>query len=248
MNEMGEKVVGIAGVPRWETIEAYLKDGYTIIDLDNPLPGASRDERILPRIYCPILRRVAENAFHLSRSGKLSLVLADVGEGKCDGMRYLASEFELAGIPVLAERNTNMRGAGFPISVSDLPLRRKMELIVDTVIKPLPPGLKLRRTKPRCGFWGVPPYDFDILDLFPEGTHIYGWTRCMENKTPADLSLELSVDPDVPTVFFAHSFCQKTALAYNFARRYQGLFVEVDERLTKATVAKIEAFIKFNVR
>jgi hypothetical protein len=248
MDEMGAKVIGLAGVPHLETIKSYLDKGYTIVDLDNPLDGVRREEKIIPRVYCPILRRVAENCFHLFRNDGLSLVLADVGEGKCDGMRYLASYFELEGIPVIVERNSNMTGAGFPISVSDLSLREKMELIVDTVIKPPPSGIKLRKTKPVCGFWGVPPYDFDILDLFPENTHIYGWTRCMENKTPADLSLELSLDPDVPTVFFAHSFCQKTVLACNLAKRYQGLFVEVDERLTRSTTAKIEAFIKFNVR
>ena len=122
-----------------------------------------------------------------------------------------------------------------------------MELIVNSVFQPLPRGLKFNESKPVCGFWGVPPYDFSILDLFPDRTHFYGWTRCMENKTPADIEIECFVDPNVPTVFFTQSFCQKSAFAFNLAREHGGLYVEVDKKLSHSTKTKIEAYLEFNV-
>ena len=69
----------------------------------------------------------------------------------------------------------------------------------------------------------------------------------MENKTPADLDLECQVDEDIPIVFFSQSFCQKSALAYMLAKKYNGLFVEMDKELNKSIKAKIEAFLRFNL-
>ena len=65
--------------------------------------------------------------------------------------------------------------------------------------------------QPTAGFWGVPPRDFSLLSLFPDTTHIYGWARCMENKTPDNTEMECHYNSDIPTVFFAQSFCAKTA-------------------------------------
>ena len=247
-NKEERRTVGIVGVPHWEELQKYVKKGDTIIDLDDSLPDVSVEDSYLPKTYCSILKRVASNAITLAQAGRLHLVLADVGEGKCDGMRYIASFLrELLPIPVVEVRNTNSTGAGFPICQSQLPLREKMELIVETVSKPLNPSIKLRRTTPSSGFWGVPPSDFALLELFPPNTHIYGWTRCMENKTPANRELELEVDDGVPTVFFSQNFCQRSALAFHLARRHQGLFVQMDHHLTKSIRAMVEAFIKFNV-
>ena len=244
-------IVGIVGVPPMDMMKEYLAQGHTLIDLDEPVPGLPLSHEHLPFAYCSILKRVVSNIFGLHARGELDLVLATVGECKCDGMRNIARWLEqTTEIPVRQVRNSNTHGAGFPVCKSGLPLMEKMELIVNSVFQPLPRGVKktLKPVKPVCGFWGVPPFDFDILKLFPDRTHIYGWTRCMENKTPADLELECTVDPDVPTVFFTQSFCQKSALAFNLAKKYNGLFVEVDNRLTRSTAAKIEAFIEFNLK
>lgn len=77
------------------------------------------------------------------------------------------------------------------------------------------------------GFWGVPPNDLEILKLFPDTTHVYGWTRCVEAGTPADLDLEMYVDENVPTVFYAQAFCAKSQLAKYLADKYNGLYVSL---------------------
>jgi hypothetical protein len=101
--------------------------------------------------------------------------------------------------------------------------------------------------KPTAGFWGVPPRDFSILDLFPDTTHIYGWTRCMENKTPADHELELHYNPDIPTVFYAQSFCAKTALARHLADKHPlGLYLDSDVTAGGSAKAKIQAFLELS--
>ena len=244
-------IVGIVGVPPWDMMQQYIRQGHTLIDLDEPVPDLPVQDIFLPNAYCSILKRVVSNIFGLRARGGLDLVLATVGECKCDGMRNIARWLETSTeIPVRQVRNRNMKGAGHPVCASGLPLVEKFEAIVNSVFQPLSDAVRARLApvKPVCGFWGVPPYDFDIVSLFPDHTHVYGWTRCMENRTPADLDLECHVDSGVPTVFFTQSFCQKSALAFNLAKKFNGLFVEVDKRLTRSTAAKIEAFIEFNVR
>jgi hypothetical protein len=241
-------IVGIVGVPPLNIMKSYLKRGATIVDLDEPVAEFPVRDIYLPNAYCSILKRVVSNIFSLRGAGRLDLVLASVGKCKCDGMRNIASWLELkTDIPIEKVENENARGAGYPICRSNLPTAQKVELIVNSIIQPLPSGLKFKESKPVCGFWGVPPYDFRILELFPSETHIYGWTRCMENKTPADIELECTADPNVPTVFFTQSFCQKSAFAFNLARENGGLYVEVDKKLSHSTKAKIEAFLEFNV-
>jgi len=139
----------------------------------------------------------------------------------------------------------NLRGGGTPISVSSLPLAEK----VDRITARLSTGK--RETPPPAravaGYWGVPPADFSIFDLFPDNTHVFGWTRCMENGTPADLALEMQVDPNLPTVFFAQSFCAKNLIARDLALRHNGMCVDAAERFSNADRAKIEAFFAFNL-
>lgn len=242
-----KKTIGIAGVPPWDAMMEYIRDGAEIIDLDEPLDEFPVRESDLPGVYCSILRRVASNARSLREAGRLDLLLAAVGEDKCDGMRYIAEWISrTTDIPVRRVKNENLQGAGHPISTSGLPLLMKMELIVNSVFRPVPEGTALERCEPGFGFWGVPPSDFSPLALFPDDTHIYGWTRCMENKTPADLELEMFVDPGVPTIFFAQSFCQKSFLAHSLAKKTGGLCLELDRTVSRSARAKIEAFVKFN--
>ena len=93
----------------------------------------------------------------------------------------------------------------------------------------------------------MPPRDFSILELFPDTTHIYGWARCMENKTPADHDLEAQFNPEVPTVFFAQSFCAKTALARYLAKKHpHALYLDVDVHTTSSARAKVQAFLELS--
>jgi hypothetical protein len=69
----------------------------------------------------------------------------------------------------------------------------------------------------------------------------------MENKTPANLELEIHYNPAIPTVFFAQSFCAKTALAHHLARLHpRSLFVDCDVTAGNSARAKIEAFLELS--
>ncbi len=240
---MRKKIAGIAGHPPEPELEKLRDSGYGILDLDIPRPGvpASGADPLLPRVYCAVLRTVAANALAF----RPVRIVADVGEGKCDGMRLLSGILKDAGFDVVMTRNRNMQGGGYPICVSAYPLRKK----IDAITSRLATG---RRLKPRpaealAGYWGVPPADPNLLDLFPENTHVFGWTRCLENGTPADLGLEREVNPGLPTVFYAQSFCQKNALARHLAALCNGLYIEAADRITRADRAKVEAFFEMNL-
>jgi len=239
------KRIGIVGVPPRGLIAKHREPGDEVIDLDMPRPGLRKElaERFVPRVYCATLRTVAANALALD----LDLIIAAVGEGKCDGARYIFEQIgEEIGAQIIAVKGSDTEPHGFPICTSSLPLRRKFDLIVRGVVDDLDPGEEagLEPCEPLAGFWGVPPHDYSILDLFPDRTHVFGWTRCMENGTPADIELELQVQPGLPTVFFAQAFCAKNSLARSLANRHNGLYVEVDEVMSRSAAAKVEAFLE----
>jgi len=234
--------IGIVGVPGQKVLDTYILDGSKVVDLDMPQEGVDyfdAIENISPKVYCATLRTVFVNALTL----KPDIIIADVGEGKCDGMRFIAAALHdlLPETEIITTRNIGSAPQGNPISVSGLPLKEKMNRIVNSVIMDV--DTNLRVCKPIAGFWGVPPRDFSILDLFPNTTHVYGWARCMENKAPDNMDIELQVNTEIPTVFFAQSFCQKSMLAKYLAQKYNGLFVDVDAQLDDSTRSKIIAFL-----
>jgi len=236
----GGRVIGFVGCPPEEELAARRR--HHLVDLDNFLEGApARGESLLPRTTCRIIRLLLDNALHL----KPDEILIDEGYGKCDSARGLADLLEdLLGIPVIRTRNENRAGAGTPICDSDLPLLRKVELILQGLVEPQP--LELRReSSPRAAIWGVPAADFSIYGLFPDGTQVLGWTRCLENRTPADWELEMWAPEGRPTVFFSQTFCAKGIIAQRLARKYDGLYVDADGALSQPVRAKIEAFLRF---
>ena len=80
--------------------------------------------------------------------------------------------------------------------------------------------------------------------MVPDETHVYGWTRCVEAGTPADIDLEMYVDEDVLTVFYAQAFCAKSQLAKYLADKYNGLYIDIDDYANNSIKAKIEAFLR----
>lgn len=237
--------IGIVGVPPLEIICQINAEQDSIIDLDEPqllLPIDLTDQH-LPRVYCAVLRTVLLNALNLH----LDRIYIDVGPGKCDCALHVAAVLkDLLSIPVIATRNTDTEGFGFPICQSSLPLTEKMQAITKGV-QLCRPSPAYEPCTPTAGFWGVPPRDFSILALFPDSTHVYGWARCMENKTPADLELESCCNLEIPTVFFAQSFCAKTALAKHLAARHpKALWVDCDVSAGSSLRAKIEAFLELS--
>ncbi|PIE55850.1 MAG: hypothetical protein CSA34_06790 [Desulfobulbus propionicus] len=234
---------GIVGVPPLDVIRELNREGDQIIDLDEPQVHRPMDlsAPYIPRVYCAILRTVVLNAMHL----QLDRIFIDVGPGKCDCALHVSEILShLLPCPVIRTHNQDTQAFGTPLCTSGLPLIEKVTRITRGVQTAVP-GEKPPHCPPVCGFWGVPPRDFSILELFPDATHIYGWTRCMENKTPADLELEKVMNPAVPTVFFAQSFCAKSALAKHLAGLHpRALYVDVDVTAGNSAKAKIEAFIQ----
>lgn len=130
------------------------------------------------------------------------------------------------------------------ICTSNLPLYDKITRITGNIIDAV--DQILPQIPAEFGFWGVPPNDLEILKLFPDTTHVYGWTRCVEAGTPADLDLEMYVDENVPTVFYAQAFCAKSQLAKYLADKYNGLYVDIDDYASNSISAKIEAFLRLS--
>ena len=238
--------VGIVGIPPLDVIRELNANNVVIHDLDTPMIKADIEltAPYLPRVYCAILRTVVLNALHLS----LDAIYIDVGAGKCDCALHVATVLEdTLNIPIYKTWNTDMTGFGTPVCSSKMALLQKFELITEGVKNAGKPVDNPPPCKPTAGFWGVPPRDFSILELFPDTSHIYGWTRCMENKTPADHDLELYFNMDIPTVFYAQSFCAKTALARHLAIKHpHGLYLDSDVTAGGSAKAKIQAFLELS--
>jgi len=240
------RVVGIVGVPPLAVIRRLNEAGVIIHDLDARLVTTSLDEgsALLPKVYCAILRTVVVNALHL----KLDAIIIDVGAGKCDSALHVSTILQATlSIPVLRTRNNDTQDFGTPICQARLGLVEKMLAITEGVKHATPLPCQGKPCKPKAGFWGVPPRDFSLLVPFPPTTHIYGWSRCLENKTPANEALEIVCNPKVPTVFFAQSFCAKTALAKFLAERHpQALYLDVDFTASSSAQAKVQAFLELS--
>lgn len=238
--------VGIVGIPPLAIIRILHQRHLEILDLDAMLVVEDMESTVamLPRVYCAILRTVVLNAMHL----KLDAIIIDVGPGKCDGALHVATVLEDGlDIPVIRTRNLDQEPFGHPLCRTEMNMTEKLLAITERVKSPLvmanPPPL----CQPTAGFWGVPPRDFSIFSLFPDTTHVYGWTRCMENKTPADAGLEAHVNKEIPTVFFAQSFCAKTALARLLARKHpRALYLDIDVNPGSSAKAKIQAFLELS--
>ena len=237
--------VGIVGVPPLAIIEEINRRGEIIVDLDELQVAAPIDQTAsyIPRVYCAILRTVVLNCLHLA----LDRIYIDVGPGKCDCALHVSTVLmNVLKVPVIRTRNEDRLPFGTPLCTARLPLLEKFSRITKGV-QSSEPCMPMEACPPSCGFWGVPPRDFSLLTLFPETTHVFGWTRCMENKTPADLELEHFFNPEIPTVFFAQSFCAKSLLAHHLASRHpKAIAIDCDVTAGSSTRAKIEAFLELS--
>ncbi len=233
-------VIGFWGYPN-PKIVLELKQKYPNaqwIDLDIDFGYA--ETNILPDAYCKIIKNIVNNSITL----KPNLIVATIGKDKCDSGWFTAKVLKEKGFNVIEsifEDTKNRKQT--PISESNLPLREKIEKITANIISPKE-ETNLIKCKPQFGFWGVPPNDLSILELFPNETHIFGWTRCVEAGVPADIELEMFVEKKIPTVFYSQAFCAKSQLAKMLADKYNGLYIDIDDYATNSIKAKIEAFIK----
>ncbi len=242
MSASDKKLIGIWGYPEPSVMEEIRKKypQNRFIDLD--INYNSPESGILPDAYCRIMKNIIDNAAAFQQN--LDVIIASVGREKCDSGWFAANILRDMGFKVIETRFEEY-GDKFretPISKSSLPLKDKINRIMDNLIEKQ--DLKLSEVPAEFGFWGVPPNDPDFLDIFPDNTHVYGWTRCVEAGRPADIELEMYVDEGIPTVFFAQTFCAKMQLAKYLAQKYNGIYIDVDDTASNSVKAKIEAFIK----
>ena len=244
--------IGFWGYPEPDIIE-QTKEKYTNaewidLDIDFGYPKTN----ILPESYCKIIKNIIDNTMYL----KPDLSLAPIGKDKCDSGWFASKILTDMGFNVITtiyEETDNKKE--IIICKSNLPLYDKIQLITANIIHPaittyqpalIPENNNSSNPQFTPGFWGVPPNDLETLKLFPDTTHVYGWTRCVEAGTPADLDLEMYVNPNVPTVFYAQAFCSKAQLAKYLADKYNGLYIDIDDYASGSIKAKIEAFLRLS--
>ncbi len=242
MNKDLEKnIIGFWGYPPPKTINELKKLYPEAIWIDLDIDFGYPDKKILPDAYCKIIKNIINNAFFLKE--QLIAIIAPIGKDKCDSGWFAYEVLKDLGFNIISTKYEELSPKNeIKISTSNIPLRQKVELITASIIEPV--NIKFEKSKAKFGFWGVPPNDLSILELFPDTTHLYGWTRCVEAGTPADVELEMYIDEDIPTVFYSQAFCSKAQLAKYLADKYNGLYIDIDDKITNSTKAKIEAFLR----
>ena len=231
-----------------ETKSKYPKAEWIDLDIDFSYPKTN----ILPEAYCKIIRNIIDNTVFI----KPQLIIAPIGKDKCDSGWFASKILSDMGFEVIqtiyeiCEPKREIK-----VCTSDLPLIKKVTTVTDSIIKPellnqsfnkitIPKNNDSQNPLFTPGFWGVPPNDLELLNLFPNTTQVYGWIRCVEAGTPADLDLEMFVDENVPTVFYSQAFCAKSQLAKYLADKYNGLYIDIDDYASNSIRAKVEAFLR----
>lgn len=236
---MDREKIAFWGYPTPEIVEKYRKEYPNAQWIDIDIDYGYQDRNILPESYCKIIKNIINNSFEINPIK----IIAPIGKDKCDSGWFAAQLLKDFGFDVIEtkyEQTENKKN--IIISKSGLPLYDKVNMIMNNIITPK--NYNIAEVKPKFGFWGVPPNDLSILKLFPDETHIYGWTRCVEAGTPADIELEMFVDENVPTVFYSQAFCSKAQLAKYLADKHNGLYIDIDDYANNSVCAKIEAFIR----
>ena len=239
--------IGFWGYPPPQVINRVRKEypNAQWFDLDYDFSDKVPDANILPESYCKIIKQIINNSLYFR--DEIIKIVAPIGKDKCDSGWFASQLLKDMGFDVEETKfETFEHRSPVVISTSNMTLYDKVTTITAniTATHPTPLPKWAREVKPKFGFWGVPPNDLEVLKLFPDETHVYGWTRCVEAKVPADIELEMYVEPDVPTVFYAQAFCSKTQLAKYLANKYNGLYIDIDDYATNSVKAKIEAFLR----
>ena len=232
-------VIGFWGYPNPEIVKKTKQEYPNAEWIDLDIDFGYQDKNILPDSYCKIVKNIINNTIEL----KPVKIIAPIGKDKCDSGWFASKLLKDLGYNVEESIYENLKNP-YPIEIctSSMPLYDKFVTITDNIIERK--EIQTVQCKPQFGFWGVPPNDLELLKLFPDETHVYGWTRCVEAGTPADIDLEMYVDEDVPTVFYAQAFCAKSQLAKYLADKYNGLYIDIDDYANNSIKAKIEAFLR----
>lgn len=232
--------IGFWGYVPEDIINSYKEkyDNPTFIDLDIEI-GAP-ETKIIPDSSCKIIKNIIDNSIYLKN--ELIEIIAPIGKDKCDNAYFASQILKENGLKINEfEYLEKSQKQEIKICKSNLPLRQKVELLTENIVEKK--EIKMVECEPKFGFWGVPPNDLSILELFPDETHVFGWLRCVEAGCPANIELEMQVDKDLPTIFYAQTFCSKCQIAKYLANKYNGLYIDVDGYSNSSIKAKIEAFL-----
>lgn len=231
--------IGFWGYPNPKIVEKTKEEYPNAEWIDLDIDFGYQDKNILPDSYCKIVKNIINNTVKLNPEK----IIAPIGKDKCDSGWFAAKLLKDLGYNVEESIYENLENP-YPIEIctSSMPLYDKFVTITDNIVERK--EIITTQCQPKFGFWGVPPNDLELLKLFPDETHVYGWTRCVEAGTPADIDLEMYVDEDVPTVFYAQAFCAKSQLAKYLADKYNGLYIDIDDYANNSIKAKIEAFLR----
>jgi hypothetical protein len=250
IREGNRPLVGFFGSPPRDLLLSFVaRYGAELVDLDVYLSAPSFN--VVPKAYCHIIRNCVDNAWALR--DRLICVIAATGKEKCDAGRFAARLIrESLHVEVIFSEQEDTPPCAEPLLCEAKgPLKKRVIRIMRGIVEPLTneekTSAKENFTEPTHGFWGTPPHPIELLDLFPVTTHIFGWTRCVEQGCPANLELENKVQGGLPIVFFSQGFCQKSALAKYLAEKFNGIHVDAHDTLNAALTAKIEAFIRLSV-
>ena len=242
---MKKDIIAFWGYPHPDLIkktkQKYPGANWVDLDINFGYPSS----KSTPDAYCGIIKNIFDNAFYLK--DKIIKILAAVGKDKCDSGFFAAQLLKNAGFDVEISYFEDVSPlenlCDVPVCKSSLVLKDKLSIITANIVAQRDYS-HLKPSRARFGFWGVPPNDLSICDIFPPETHVFGWSRCVEAKNPANLELEMYVEKDLPTVFFAQTFCAKNVLAKYLAQKYNGLYIEIDGTPSSSAYAKIEAFLR----
>ena len=163
------KTVAFWGCPKQEIIDEYQDCDFIDLDIDY----GYRDLKFVPDNYCTIIKNIYNNAIHLK--DKIDIILAPIGKDKCDSAYFIAKFLKDEGFRVVELINEDIcpdiNNLKLPISKSNLPLKEKITLITKNIYEQKDYS-NLVQSKPTFGFWGVPPNDLNVLDIFPDTNHI----------------------------------------------------------------------------
>lgn len=238
-------IIGFWGAPPKEALqEASERLGFALLDLD--VYYGAPATKILPEAYCHIIRNCVDNAMALG--SKLACVVAATGKEKCDAGRYAAwlVKNNTKAQVIMTENHQLPSPVAPKLCETQGPLKKRVIQIMQSMVEPVEGDFEA--CEATHGFWGTPPHPIELLDLFPETTHVFGWTRCVEQARPSDLDLEMYVPEDLPTIFFSQGFCPKAQLARHLSEKHRGMHVDIHDSINAATMAKVEAFIRLSRR
>lgn len=240
-----KRIIAFYGQPDQRVLNIFRALDYQFLDLD--INFGAPDVDIVPDVYCHIIRDIVNNAFHFR--DQVHVVLCTSGMDKCDQGRNVRDILLMEGFDIIDATNFLHKPIRpLLISTAKAPLKKRISRIMELCYKPLTEDeieyYKQNQCAPLFNYHGVPPEDINLLELFPDDTHIQGWTRLVELGIPGRIDLEWDIDNTAPTVFYTQNFCNKELMGKYLAEKFNGLHVDGHGVVSLSVLAKLEAFIK----